>query len=100
MRRVDLEVDGLPIDSLIAASHASRLILDLTLHITEVCVAAANNVVKLGPLRRASLGRVAVVGIGVLYRLVGLDIDELKDKRSARDDAAATREEIAADNVF
>lgn len=100
MRRVNLEVDGLSVDSLVTASDASRLVLDLTLHIAKVCVAAADNVMKLGPLGRAGLGRVAIVGIGVLYRLFGLDVNELEDERSARDDAAATREEVAADNIL
>ena len=63
MWRVDLEVDGLSVDTLVGARHAGGLVLDLALNIAKVCELAAGNVVKLGPLV-ASRGMRRFVGVG------------------------------------
>jgi hypothetical protein len=104
VRRVDLEVDRLPVDALVRASDSVGLVLNLPLDFLEVVEAAAWNVVELSPFFLASnrFGSVRDVD-GVIFGFVvacGGDVDELQYERSTCYDAAATREEVLADNVF
>lgn len=100
VRRVDLEIDGLAVDALVASGDAGSLVLDFALDIAKVREAATGNMVKLCPLIRTSRGCVAIGSVGVLYRLVRLDIDELQDQRPSCDNTASTWQEIATDNVL
>lgn len=50
MRGVDLEVDRLAVDALVAASYARRLILDLSLDVAEVSEPPVRDMVELSPL--------------------------------------------------
>lgn len=100
MRGVYLEVDGLAVDALVATRNPGRLVLDLALDIAKVGEATARDVMELCPLR-------APGGVGVLegrlevdLSLVLLDIDELQNQGAAGDDAAASGEEIAANDIL
>lgn len=104
MRRVDLKVDRLSVDALVRASDSVGLVLNLPLDFLEVVEAAAWNVVELSPFFLASnrFGSVRDVD-GVIFGFVvacGGDVDELQYERSTCYDAAATGEEVLADNVF
>lgn len=101
MRRVDLEVYGLPVDTLVVASNSSCLILNFPLDIGEVSEATIWDMVELGPFRTTTSrgGPVGVrnsIGSFILLR----DIDELKNQGSTRDDAASSGKEISAHYVF
>ena len=104
VRRVDLEVYRLSVDALVRASDSVGLVLNLPLDFLEVVEAAAWNVVELSPFFLASnrFGSVRDVD-GVIFGFVvacGGDVDELQYERSTCYDAAATGEEVLADNVF
>lgn len=101
MRRVDFEVDGLPVDALVGSRDPRGFILDLSLHVGEVVEPPVWNVMELGPLRapRCVGGSVGVVD-GLWSILIVGDVDELKNQRPAGDDAASSRQEVSADNVF
>jgi hypothetical protein len=101
MRRVDFEVDGLPVDALVGSRDPRGFILDLSLHVGEVVEPPVWNVMELGPLRapRYVGGSVGVVD-GLWSILIVGDVDELKNQRPAGDDAASSRQEVSADNVF
>jgi hypothetical protein len=88
MRRVDLEVNRLPVDSLVVSSNPSRLILDFPLDILELCKPSIWQMMKLCPCSMWFL------------LIVAWDIDELQNKRSSRYDAAATGQEVSTDDVF
>lgn len=101
MRRVDLEVYGLPVDTLVVASNSSRLILNFPLDIREISEATVWDMVELGPFRTTTSrgGPVRVrnsIGSSVFLR----DIDELKNQWPTRDDAASSGKEISAHYVF
>lgn len=101
MGRVDLEVDGLAVDSLVGTGDSRRLVLNLPLDVGKVCEATARDVMELCPLRSPgrSRGPEAVLhGIWEVF-ILG-DVDELEDKGSTGADATASREKVSADNVF
>src|SRR4051794_28087197 len=88
IRREDLEVYGLAVDALVAAGDSRRLVLDLALDVAEVGKPPVRDVMELGPLVPTSFVRVAVGAHGVLL-LIPRDVDQLENKRSPGDDAAA-----------
>lgn len=101
MRRVNLEIDGLPVDTLVAASDSSRFILNFSLDIGKVSEATVWNMVVLGPFGSTSSsgGPVGIKGgIGCLV-IVG-DVDELKNQGPTGDDAASSGKEVSAHYVF
>lgn len=100
MRGEDLEVDGLAIDALVASRDSRRLVFDLPLDIAEVSEAPVGDVVELGPLVPRSLSDVPVGGVRVIIALIAWDVDELQNERPSSTDAAATGQEIPADDVF
>lgn len=77
MRRIDLQVDRLTVDTLVAASYASRLVLDLSLDVAEVGKPPVRNVMELSPLVPRSRGRVPVAGIQRVLGLALGDVDQL-----------------------
>lgn len=104
MGRVYLQVDGLAVNALVVAGNAGRLALDLPLHVGKVPEASMRDVVEFSPFilprdARGSMRDVDVVVIGLVGPLAG-DIDQLQDKRPARDDAAAARQEIASNDIL
>lgn len=96
MRRVDLEVDRLPVDSLVVSSNPSRLILDFPLDILELSKPSIWQVMKLCPFWLCSYCSCSMW----FLLIVAWDIDELQNKRSSRYDAAATRQEVSTNDVF
>lgn len=104
MRRVDFQVDGLSVDALVRARNARRLGLDLASDFLEVVEAATGHVVELSPLVLSghccrSVWHVDFMIAGFVGTFGG-QVDELEDERTAGDDAAATREEISADDIL
>lgn len=101
VRRVDFEVDGLPVDSLVGTSHSGRFVLDLSLYIAEIGEPAIRNMVEFSPFRlaRSYWGSVRILNWVWISVILG-DIDELQYQRSPRDDTATTRKEISADDIF
>lgn len=104
MRRVDLEVDRLAADALVAASDPGGLALNLLLDLLEIAEPTARLVQELGPFiltgdagRR--MGDVDLVLARFVVPLAG-DVYELENERSSGDDAAATREEVSADDIL
>lgn len=103
MRRVDLEIDGLAVDTLVVASNSSRLVLNLPLDLTEVIEATTGDVVELSPFiltsnRGRGVWHVDLIALGSVG--VAGDVDELQDERTTSDDAASPWKKVAADNVF
>lgn len=77
VRGVDLEVDGLTVDALVAAGYTRRLVLDLTLDIAKVSEPPVRDVMKLGPLVSRSCSRVPEAGIECVFSFVLGDVDQL-----------------------
>lgn len=105
MRRVDFQVNGLSVDTLVGTGNSRRLILDFSLDIYKIGESSIGDVVELGPFSAARSSRRAVgvvVGlvVGLGARLVVYDVDELKDQRSSSHDATASRQKVAADDVL
>ena len=104
VRRVDLEVDGLSVDAFVVASNSRRLILDLALHLLEVVESSTGYVIELAPFvlsgyRCGSMRHVDFIVARFVFAVGGY-VDELQDERSSSDNAGASREEVAADDVF
>lgn len=101
MRRVDFQVDGLSVDSLVGTGDARRLIFDLALDIGKVVETSIGNVVELCPLGTSrSGGRAETVLCSVGGVLVLGNVDELQDKRATGNNTTASGQEISADNVL
>lgn len=103
MRRVDLEVDGLSVDALVASSDPGRLVLNFPLDLMKVVEAASGYVIELAPLilagdRSWSVWHMDLVAVRPV-RGAG-DVDELQNQGATSDNAASSREKIAPDNVF
>lgn len=49
MRGVDLQVDGLTVDALVATSYPRCFVLDLTLDVRKVCESSIRDVDELSP---------------------------------------------------
>lgn len=101
MRGVNLEIDRLPVDALIIASHTGRFVLDLALHVGEISETAVGNMMEFGPF--GSPGNIGGP-VRVLQRIRGVfvfgNIDQLQDQGSSGDDATSARQEITADDVL
>lgn len=105
MRRVDFQVNGLSVDTLVGTSNSRRLILDFSLDIYKIGESSIGDVVELGPFSAARSSRRAVgvvVGlvVGLGAGLVVYDVDELKNQRSSSHNATASRQKVAADDVL
>ena len=101
--REDLQADRLPADALVVSRYPRRLVLDLALDLLEVEELAAGNVEELGELLLAGYACRCVWNvdfIAVVFVAFAREVDELQNERSACDDAAATGQEIFADDVL
>ena len=104
MRRIDLEIDWLPVDAFVVSCYPRGFILDFALNLGEVVEPPARNMKELSPFLLAGNARwsvrdvdlVAFVCIFALAR----EIDELQDKWPPSYDAAASRQEVSADDVL
>lgn len=56
MRGINLEIDGLSVDTLVDASDSSRLVFNLALHIGKVVKLSVGDVMKFCPFRAAGSG--------------------------------------------
>lgn len=103
MRRVDLQVDRLPVDALVVSCYPRGFVLDLALDVGEVVEPLAGNVEKLSPFLLASYACWCVGYMNfivVVFVAFAREVDELEDERPACDDTAATRKEVLADDVL
>jgi hypothetical protein len=103
VRRVDLQVDRLPVDALVASCYPRGFVFDLALDLGEVVEPLTGDVEKLSPLLLASYtcGSVWYVDlIVVVFVAFAREVDELEDERPACDDTAATGKKVFADNVL
>ena len=57
MRRIDLEVDGLSVNTLVVTGNSGCLILNLALNVAKVVESPVGDMVKLCPLGTASSAR-------------------------------------------
>jgi hypothetical protein len=87
-------------DAFVGARDPLRLVLDLLADLVEVVEALVGHVQKLGVFADALLARERLLRRGCIGRGQWREVDELKNERSAGHDAAATRQEVAADNVL
>jgi hypothetical protein len=103
VRRVDLQVDRLPIDALVASCYPRGFVLDLALDLGEVVEPLTGDVEKLSPFLLASYtcGRVWYMYlIVVVFVAFAREVDELEDERPACDNTAATGKKVFADDVL
>ena len=101
MRRVDLEVNRLSVDTLVGASNSRCLILDFSLDITKICEPPAGDMVELCPLGFPCSCRGSIrVAHGIGGILVFGNIDQLKNQWTSSNDATASGKEVAPDNIF
>lgn len=100
MWREDFEVDGLAIDALVVAGDPCRLVFNFPLDIAKVVEPPVRDVVELGPFVPVGLIGMSVANVHDIIRIVAGDVDQLQDEGSPRDDAAATGQEISADDVL
>lgn len=104
MGRVDFEVDRLSVDAFVASRYPGSLIFNLPLDLVEVVKLATGYVTKLAPLILSSYtgGSMWYVDL-VAFRFVlviAWNIDQLQYQGPSSDDAAATRQEVSANNVL
>jgi hypothetical protein len=104
VRRVDLEVDGLAVDALVVSCYPGRLVLNLAPDLGEVVVPPAWDVEKLAPFLLASnacwgVGHMDLVVVVCILALAG-EVDELQNQGPSGHDAAASGQEVSADNVL
>lgn len=100
MRRVNLEVDGLAVNSLVATSDSRGFRLNFALHVAEIGEATTLHMLELGPFGATSLLRVAICSVDVRLVRVLLDIDQLQDQRPPGANATASGEEVTANDIF
>lgn len=91
--RIDLEVDGLPVDALVATRDPTGFVFNLPFDFLKVVPSSARNVVELCPLVLS-----CYAGWSMRYMdfvifwpvLVAGDVDELENQRSSCDNAASS----------
>lgn len=98
MRRVNLQVDGWSIDSLIVSCYSRCFVLNFPLHILKLCKSPIGNVMKLGPFRLRSYTR-CCMRFWCIF-LLWWHIDELQNEGSAGHDPTTTGKEVSADNIL
>jgi hypothetical protein len=104
MRRVDLQVDWLAVDTFVVASNSRCFGFNLALNLGEVVEPPPRNVEEFSPLLLTcytgwgvrNMDFIVLVGVVALAR----DVDELEDERSSSNDAAASGEKVPADDVL
>ena len=103
MRRVDLEVDGLTVNTLVVSSDSGRLVLNLSLDLAKIVEATTGNVVELSPLvltsnRGWGVWHVDLIALGSVG--IAGDVDELQNQRTTSDDAASSWKKVATNDVL
>jgi hypothetical protein len=104
MRRIDLEVDRLSVDALVAPRDARSLCFNLPFDLGEIKPSPAGNVVKFRPFLLAGdagwcVRHVYFIGGGFVVPFAG-NVNELQNQRPSRNYAASPGQEVSADNVF
>lgn len=104
MRRIDFEVDGLPVDAFVVAGNASRLVLNFALDVSKVVVFSSGYVVKLSPfLLSGDAGRrmrdMDFIAFGQVIA-VAWHVDQLKDEGSSCYDATSSRQKVPAYDIL
>lgn len=102
--RVHLQVNRLPVDTLVVSCYSSCLGLDLAPDLREVIESLPRNVQKLSPFLLSSyaggcvwhMDLIAFLGIVAL----AWEVDKLENERSPCYDAAASREKVPANDVL
>jgi hypothetical protein len=104
MRRVDLQVNGLPIDALVVPCYPSCLRLNLPSDLLKIVISSPGDVVKLGPLLLSFDASRCVrdMNLVVAWLVVAIarKVDELENERPPRYDAAASWQEVSTNNVL
>lgn len=92
MRRVDLEVDRLSVDTLVVAGNSGCLVLNFALDIAKIVEPPVGDVVELCPLGTASsTGGSIRIACRVGSVLIFGNVDELKDQGATSADAGSAR---------
>lgn len=104
MRREDLQVDGLSVDSFVTSRNPCRLRFDLLLHLRKVIELASWQVVKLGPFvltgnTGGRVGDVDLIGFGFIIAFTG-NVDKLKNERPSSDNSAASGKEVPPNYIL
>ena len=104
MRRVDLEVDGLPVDALVVSCYPRRLALNLLSDLIKVVELAPWDVEELAPFLLPCYARRCVWDVHFIV-LVGVfsvagEVDELENERPPGDDATASGKKVSANDVL
>ena len=101
---VDLEVDGLPVDTLVVSCNSGCLIFDFSLYLGEIIESPSGYVQEFTPFLLSGYTSRSVWHMDFIVFLSILPfarkVDELKNKRSAGNDTAASRQEVSTDNVL
>jgi len=104
MGRVDFEIDRLAVDAFVASRYPGSLILNLPLDLAKIVKLATGNVTKLAPLVLSSYtgGGMWYIDLVAIRSVVAIawNIDQLQYQRPSSDDAAATRQEVSANNIL
>mmetsp|Transcript_160689 Transcript_160689/g.390342 ORF Transcript_160689/g.390342 Transcript_160689/m.390342 type:complete len:229 (-) Transcript_160689:13-699(-) len=95
MGRVDLQVDGLLRDALVAPGRALRLALDLRADFGKISKARSRQVREFAPLLALNVGG---QGLVLLRRSIAGNVEQLQHQGPPRHHAHSTRQEIAADD--
>lgn len=101
MRRVNLQVDRTPVDSLVASSNSSSLRLNLPTNLGKVVEPSVGLVKELSEFyrlwRRSITGR---LGRRFGFVFIAGDVDQLKNERTTSDNSGTARKEIPSDDVL
>lgn len=101
---IDFEIDGLPVDALVAARYPGGFCLNFAFNLSEVVEPPSRLVEKFSPFllscdARRGMRHVYFIVCGPVLT-VARKVDELQDQWPPRDNAASTRQKVPADNVL
>ena len=104
MRRVDLQVDRLPIDAFVVTSNPSSFRLNLPLDLLEIKKSPTHHMVEFRPFLLSSntcwgMWDMDLARAGLVVPFAW-DVYELQYQGSPCDDAATAREKVSSNNVF
>lgn len=104
MRRVDLEIDRLPIDAFVASSNARSLCLNFSPHVVEVIPFPTRNMIELCPFLLSSNASWSMWNMNfVVSRAVvsvARYVDELENQGASGNNATSSRQKISAYDVL
>jgi hypothetical protein len=103
VRRVDLEINRLPVDALVVTCNSSCFVLNFPFYVLKVGKSSVGDVMELGPfwLRCDAGWRMRdVYLITILHIIFSRNVDQLKDKRPPSHNATSSGKKISADDVF